>query len=94
MSDGTVGMPENRIGTQEIKLIKRSRKQHTCVLGCAVLRGSSYLRINFMEMTGSCDGGNRYSLAVCEDHIDMLRNKYADVDPDDLTDSQIFDALA
>lgn len=70
------------------KVIKQSRKGFMCALGCTIPKGSEYLRVDLMEMTGSCDGGSRFALAICADHMARFRNSGGDFDkfhvPNDL----------
>lgn len=49
-------------------LVKRSRNECTCLYGCNIPAGSSYLRLDLITSGGSCDV-SYLAVAFCSDHL-------------------------
>ena len=73
------------------RMVRRSRKDHVCVLGFAIPAGSSYLRLEVLA-GGGC-GTSGISVACCSDHVQALSNGEPQGWIVDLTGEGFFDSL-
>jgi hypothetical protein len=74
---------------RSINLTKKSKKDFTCVFGCSVLTGSSYLRVDLLA-GGGC-GTSNVELAFCDEHKKLFhthpkyKSEFDDLDGEDIT---------
>jgi hypothetical protein len=52
-------------------LVKQCRKDSTCLLGCPIPTGSSYLRLGLLVSSGGCDASN-IAVGFCEEHLGKI----------------------
>jgi len=48
----------------EPTIVKRCRKNHTCILGCAIEKGDSYMKFDFVQAYS----GYHLSVGICQRH--------------------------
>jgi hypothetical protein len=52
-------------------LVKQSRKECTCLAGCIIPAGSSYLRLDLTVSSGGCDA-SYIAVGFCSDHLGKM----------------------
>lgn len=74
MTDGAELLRNWVAGFVEIRkrvLVKQCRKDTTCLMGCPIPTGSSYLRLDLLVSGGGCDASN-IAVGFCTEHLGKM----------------------
>ncbi len=90
--DGSIILYDSWISDAEIRsinLTKKSRKEYTCIFGCNISVGVSYLRIDLID--GNCSGVSMVELAFCQEHLKLfnLIPEFNDIENSDIDGQDI-----
>jgi hypothetical protein len=76
---------------QRRSVVKRCRKDTTCVLGCKIPEGSSYFRLDMLA-GGGC-GTSSIAVGLCTDHLEKMAGGNTEQWVADLSAESFFSAV-